>query len=269
MPSIVIKLTNPAQDTRFQGFRSGTTAGPFTNVTSFEIEDAQPYTTGFPIAGLDSSAGLTEDKAQLIFEDAVIPKGSKIESAEITVFAKVLTPQFGNPPMQINFSAFDTVETGAQDPKSYTSLFTVPVRDAKGTITLTAGETSMVEKTADVTELVQELVNQFEFLQQGPGNTEMRFRVTNKSFTVTQQAFPYPRPTTIGGPTTQIQAQIYSSEQGTTKSAKLTVVYSSPCTDTLCDDFTYDTSFCLPSNVLYVLEFSSLSSCISSNILGL
>ncbi len=240
MPSIVVKFDNPAGDVRFKGFRSGTTAGPITNVTGYEYEDQAPYTTGFPIRGTDSSAGLTEHKANLIFSSVIIPKGSKIENAEIILFAKVQGPQTGNPPMQINISAHDTFETASQDPKSYTSVFTSPVRAEKGTFTLTAGETSYVEKKCNVTGLVQELVNQFDFKRNG----EMRLRMTNKSFTVTQQAYPYPRPTTVPpsftAPSTDFGAQIYAFEQGGERSAKLIVTYSNPCTETLCDDFSYN-----------------------------
>ena len=235
MPTIVTRFDESSQDTRFK--RIVTTLGSTTAFTGFEYEAGTPFSTGFPIGGTESSGGTTENKALLRFQNIAILRGSKIESAEITLFAKVLNAQFGNPPMQINISAnTDSItNTTSQTQLTYTSLFTKPVRDPKGTFTLTTGETSYVEKTANVTELVQELVNQFEYTK----NDDMRFRMTNKSFIDTVLANPYPR-TGGGGVDTAIQAQIYALEQGLVQKGKLTIIYSSPCTDTLCDDFTYN-----------------------------
>lgn len=232
MPSITSSFDNSDNDRRLYGFRSGTVGtltDPFfpTNVSVYERESQTPFTTGFPIGGLDTSAGLTEHKGFLKFPNVIIPKGSHIEKAEVKLFAKVNFDDGKDMQIQISAHTDATGET-AQQTITYSSAFTYPVRDPKGTFTLTTGETTYVEKTADVTDLVQELVDQFEYRR----NSDMFFRMTNKSFTVNQKAYPYPRPTTVppSFPTVafELQAQIYAIEQGTERSAKLIVTYTSP-----------------------------------------
>jgi len=229
MPSISVRISEQADEGSGDGRNRGTAAYPVTtfptNVDSYEYEEAfSPYSEGIPVGGYTNYAGREGNKAFLIFGGIKLPKGSVIDSATITVNTKSLVPPdpFLGTKQTIEISAIQGTDTMAYGQQSYygTEGYTLPGREPKGTFTVGITDTTFIEKKVDVRALVQELVNQFDY-----DRDEFRFRITNKTWTQAYN-YKYPRATpTFTSATGRTIAQIYQSEQGSDKQAKLDIVY--------------------------------------------
>jgi len=230
MPSINVRITEQADQGSGDGRHRATAAYPVTyfpgNVDTYEIETFEPYSDGIPIGGYTNLNGREGHKPFLSFGGIKIPKGSVIDSAVITVNAKSLFPPdpFLGTKQTINISAIQGTDTLATGQQSYygTEGYTLPGREPKGTFTVVNADTTYIEKKVDVRALVQELVNQFDFDRDG-----LSFRMTNKTWTQAYTTLAkYPRATpTFTAASGKTIAQIYQSEQGSDKQAKLDIVY--------------------------------------------
>lgn len=254
MPTIEVELEQgESGDTRLIGVNSQTPVTYFpTNVGTYETETYSPYlTNGMKVGGTDSSAGRTIHRLFFRFTEVYLPKGSHIEKATIKVFAKNLSaPQEGNSIQTIEFFWFkpqNPTDT-AQDSPYGTEAWNYPKLDGRGTFTVNQDDNQLVEKEADVTPLIQELTDQFDF-----DRSELLVNVRNKRLEDTVEQFPYPRPTTVppsfGGVSTQMACYIYDSGKGRTRSPKLIITYRNPTPTgtTIGDDINYTARAVTPS----------------------